>query len=98
MKPQPKEKYQHFKGKSRKYEIVIVEKVNGKQIVFYKSLYEDKDKGIYIGQPFSRSLKEFIGYKKFDEDYTNYDGKLFKKGTKIKRFTLVKTLEDKING
>ena len=95
-KPKEKEVYEHFKGKNRLYEIVTVSKVNGKKVVWYKSLYEDKEKEIYVGEPFSRPLKEFCGYKKFDEDYTNYDGKEFKKGEKVKRFTLVKSLGDKV--
>jgi len=87
-----KEVYEHFKGKNRFYEIITV----AGEIVWYKSLYEDKERKIFVGQVFKRQLEEFCGYKEFDEDYVNYDGKEFKKGEKVKRFTLVKGLEDRI--
>lgn len=96
--PKENEIYVHFKGKDRKYEIVTVSKVNGKNFVWYKSLYEDEKKEIYLGQVFSRPLEEFCGDKKFYENYTNYDGKTFRKGEKVKRFTLISKndLEGKI--
>ncbi|MCL5018841.1 MAG: DUF1653 domain-containing protein [Candidatus Pacearchaeota archaeon] len=91
-KPKQGEIYEHFKGKNRLYEIMTV----AGEIVWYKSLYEDKERKIFVEDVFKRPLEEFCGYKEFDEDYTNYDGKEFKKGEKVKRFTLVKGLENKI--
>jgi hypothetical protein len=77
-KPKEKEKYQHWKGENHIYEIITVANVNGEKIVFYKSLYSDEN--VYVGQPFSRPLKEFCGYKEID-------------GEKVKRFT---KLEEKV--
>ncbi|MDD5012403.1 MAG: hypothetical protein PHQ66_02030 [Candidatus Nanoarchaeia archaeon] len=93
-KPKQGEVYEHFKGKDRFYEIITVVG----EIVWYKSLYEDKERKISVGEVFKRPLDEFCGYKEFDENYTNYDGKEFQKGEKVKRFVLIKNLENKING
>lgn len=87
-KPKRGEIYQHFKGKGRLYEIIAV----AGEMVYYESLYEDKERKISVGDVFKRPMKEFCGYKKFDEDYKNYDGKEFKKGERVKRFTLVDKL------
>ncbi len=94
IKPKQGEQYKHWKGKNHIYEIVTVAKVNGKQFVYYKSLYNDEK--VYVNEPFSRPLIEFIGYKEFDRNYTNEDGKEFKKGEKVKRFTKV-NLENKLS-
>lgn len=62
--PQPGERYIHFKGKDRLYEIVgIARDCNNlsKLSVIYKSLYDSE---IFpIGTIFSRSLEDFVGFK-----------------------------------
>jgi hypothetical protein len=94
-KPKQGEIYQHFKGKNRLYEIVTVVKDPNthKKIVYYKSLYSCDD--FPAGTLFPRPLIEFCGYKKFDKD-EEYDGIKYKKGKKVKRFILIKGLEDKL--
>jgi hypothetical protein len=75
--PKPGEKYRHFKGEDKIYEIIAIARDcdNPERMsVIYKSLYE----GEYpVGTIWRRSLEEFIGFKELN-------------GNKVKRFTKVK--------
>lgn len=74
--PKSGEKYKHFKGEDRTYEIIAVARdcENPKnKVVIYQSLYEgDFPKGTI----WSRLLDDFVGFKELN-------------GQKIKRFTRV---------
>jgi hypothetical protein len=87
--PKTGEKYVHFKGESNIYEIIIVARDSdnpGKKLVVYKMLF---DKPPYNnGTVWVRLLEDFCGDKEFAQD-AEYNGKKFKKGDKIKRFTKI---------
>lgn len=75
--PQSGEKYRHFKGEDKVYEIMAVARDcedPQKKHVIYKSLYEKED--FSKGTIWSRPLEDFIGFKELD-------------GNKIKRFTKI---------
>jgi hypothetical protein len=71
--PKPGEKYRHFKGKDKVYEIIAIardcDNPDRKDVV-YKSLYDGK---FPFGTIWRRSLEEFVGFKELN-------------GEKIKRF------------
>jgi hypothetical protein len=75
--PKPGQRYQHFLGEEKLYEIVNVARDCDdpkKKIVIYKSLYEGE---FPVGTIWARRLEEFVGDKEFED------------GKKIKRFKLV---------
>lgn len=79
--PKPGEKYQHFKGEDKIYEIVTVSRDcdnPNEKYVNYRSLYntEDNTEEFPKGTVWSRSLEDFVGFKEMS-------------GKKIKRFTKI---------
>lgn len=77
--PKPGERYRHFKGEEKIYEIIAVAKNCDnpeKKIVIYRNLYLTED--LQFGVIWARSLENFCGYKTLEN------------GAKIKRFTLIK--------
>lgn len=77
-KPQPGEKYRHFKssgGKDYTYEIVAVGKHSEtlEDLVIYRTLYETDD--FPKGQVWCRPLENFTG----DVERENYSGPRFRK-------------------
>jgi hypothetical protein len=78
--PKPKEKYRHYKGKDRIYEIVAIARDCDnpeKKLVIYKSLYHDYSM-FPEGTIWSRLLDDFVGYKTLADK------------TKVKRFMRTK--------
>ena len=76
--PKPGEKYVHFKGKERIYEIICVAndcETPSSKIIVYKQLYEAKK--FQNGTIWTRSLEDFCGDKEFPDK------------TKVKRFVLL---------
>ncbi len=75
--PKPGEKYRHFRGEDKIYEIIAVARDCDnpkKRYIIYKNLYESD---FPRGTIWSRPLEEFCGYKEIN-------------GQKVKRFTLIK--------
>lgn len=75
--PKEGEIYQHFKGPKRKYRIICVSRDcenPERKLVSYESLYRTPE--LPIGERWSRSLEEFIGFVERD-------------GKRIKRFVRV---------
>jgi hypothetical protein len=84
--PKPGEIYLHFKNK--KYEIIAIAldcEIRTKKIVVYKQLYESENPA---GTIWVRSLEDFVGEKEFGED-TEINGRVFRKGERVKRFVLL---------
>lgn len=76
--PKPGERYAHFKGQDRIYEVVAVARDcenPQRQEVVYKQLYETSD--FPNGTVWTRSLDDFVGEKEISP------------GKKIKRFTKI---------
>jgi len=76
--PKQGEKYKHFKGENKIYEIIAISldcEDSNKIDVIYKQLYKTID--FPVGTIWKRSLENFIGYKEFEG------------GNKVKRFTRI---------
>jgi hypothetical protein len=76
--PKPGEKYVHFKGGDKIYEIIAVARSCDnfeEKFVIYKSLYDDKT--FSKGTVFSRSLEDFCSLKELGDK-------------KVRRFTKLK--------
>ena len=84
--PKTGEKYLHFKG--GEYEIIAVcrDCDNGaERVVAYKQLYRSETPK---GTIWVRSLEDFLGEKEFDKDI-EINGKVYKAGQRVKRFSLI---------
>ncbi|MBU0894288.1 MAG: DUF1653 domain-containing protein [Nanoarchaeota archaeon] len=92
--PVPGELYRHYKG--GKYLVIAVSRNSdypqdrSKKIVIYKQVYRGKN--YPEEETWHRSLEEFCGYKTFQKNM-NYKNKKFKAGEKVKRFTLLGTIQ-----
>lgn len=87
--PEPGERYRHFKGEERIYEIITVARDCDnpeKKLVIYRNLYLTGN--LQFGTIWARSLEDFCGEKIFDKD-EEHGGKKYKKGDKVKRFTFI---------
>ncbi|MDO8516673.1 MAG: DUF1653 domain-containing protein [Nanoarchaeota archaeon] len=76
--PKPNQIYQHFKGKEKLYKILEIARDcenPEKKIVIYQQLYESE---FPKGTIWARSLEDFVGYKKIENN------------KEIKRFILIK--------
>jgi len=84
--PKPGEIYEHFKGGD--YEVLDIARDcenPSKKVVVYKSLYEHEE--YPRGTVWTRSLDDFVSEKEIERDMEIY-GKIFKKGDRVKRFSL----------
>ena len=84
--PKPGWRYLHFKG--GEYEVIAVGRDchnSGKKVVVYKQLYNSEHSK---GTIWVRSLEDFLGDKKFEEDVV-INGRTYKTGENVKRFILI---------
>ena len=75
--PKPGEKYVHFKGKDKVYEVIVISRDcnnPANKIVTYQSLYSSEE--FQAGTIWSRSLEDFVGFKMVE-------------GKKVKRFVKI---------